>query len=61
MSNEHLDMSGNPSDAPLECHWCHKEVREEKAYGSESDDTLLFCSGDCVDDWEYSIMNPDEV
>lgn len=60
-TNEHPDMSGNPADAPLECHWCHDEVREDNAYGSHEDDTFLFCSASCVEDWESSITaDPDD-
>lgn len=52
MSNEHLDMSGNPMDSPFLCESCQRELQEEKAYGIDYDDSLLFCSASCVEDWE---------
>jgi len=59
-SGEHPDMSGNPADATVECHWCYKYVQEDKAYGSELDDEALFCSEECAEEWEFSIMEPDD-
>ena len=52
MSNEHPDMSGNPMDAPFLCHHCGAPYREEDAYGVAGDDSLCFCSSDCVFSWE---------
>lgn len=51
-SNEHPDMSGNPCDAPFVCAKCGRDVQEEKAFGSSSNDELMFCSSVCVGEWE---------
>jgi len=52
VSNEHPDMHGNPADAPFYCEWCGRDFAEDKAYGVARNDELLFCSGECVADWE---------
>lgn len=51
-SNEHPDMSGNLADAPMLCDKCGEPVREDRLFGSPSNDELNFCSEDCVWDWE---------
>lgn len=54
MSNEHPDMHGNPMDAPFLCHQCEKEVREDQAYGSDAAPSEMFCSLECVNEWQES-------
>ena len=54
MSNEHPDMHGNPMDAPFLCHQCEKEVREDRAYGSDAAPSEMFCSLECVNEWQES-------
>lgn len=52
MSNEHLDMSGNPADFPLTCEQCGKDVREDRVFGTLLDDTVILCSAECVFDYD---------
>ena len=54
MSSEHPDMHGNPMDAPFLCHRCEKEVREDRAYGSDAAPSEMFCSLECVNEWQES-------
>jgi len=51
MSNEHPDMHGSICDEPLYCERCHKQIREDKAYGTDANEELLFCSETCVIEW----------
>jgi DNA-directed RNA polymerase subunit RPC12/RpoP len=52
MSNEHPDMSGFPDLSIYTCHHCGREVKEDRRFGSELDENLVFCSVACVDDFE---------
>lgn len=52
MSNEHPDMSGFPDLSIYTCDRCGREIKENKLYGSDVDDTLNFCSDECVSDYE---------
>jgi hypothetical protein len=54
-SNEHPDMSGNPMDAPYICDECGCEMDIDKAFGSRYDEDKIFCSNDCVGDYEIKI------
>lgn len=55
VSNEHPDMSGNPCDAPIVCDQCSDACNESDLYGSRHDEEKIFCSSECVDDWEYGL------
>ena len=52
MSNEHLDMSGNPCDFPLTCEQCGKDVREDRVFGSLQAGDVILCSAQCVFDYD---------
>ncbi len=52
MSNEHPDMSGFPDLSIYTCDCCGKDVKEDQLFGSNLDDTLNFCSNECVGDYE---------
>lgn len=51
-TNEHLDMSGNPSDQPYICDECGKEIKEENLHGTDLDDEKFLCSSECAGEWE---------
>ncbi len=53
-SNEHPDMHGNPSDAPIICDNCGKQCQEEECFGIPCDDQHFFCSADCAEAYEES-------
>ena len=55
VSNEHPDMSGNPCDAPIVCDQCGDACNESDLYGSRHDEERIFCSSECVDDWECGL------
>lgn len=48
VSNEHPDMSGNPSDMPLVCEMCGTEFSEDSLCGSRNNGEVLLCSERCV-------------
>lgn len=52
MSNEHPDMSGFPDLSIYTCCQCGRDVKENRVFGSDLDDTLNFCSESCVSDYE---------
>ena len=51
-SNEHPDMRRVRIDDPFRCENCGKKVSGENVYGSYSNDDLICCSMECVQDWE---------
>lgn len=53
-SNEHPDMSGFPDLSIYTCHHCGRDVKEDRVFGSELDDTLSFCGPQCVEDYEFA-------
>ena len=61
MNNEHPDMHGNWADAPFLCDMCGEQFPEEKAFGTASDESLLFCSDACAESYEDAVIEPIEA
>lgn len=56
-----MTTTTNPADEPyltFHCDHCGKVCQEQKAFGVNRDDSLLFCSADCVQSFEES-MRPE--
>ena len=58
MTNEALDMSGNPMDQPFHCDQCGKHIREEDSCGIPGDPDKLFCSDKCANEFIDERANP---
>ncbi|TXH17656.1 MAG: hypothetical protein E6R03_03495 [Hyphomicrobiaceae bacterium] len=47
-------MSGFPDLSIYYCDTCGQSIREDRLFGSDYNDEMNFCCGECVESWEES-------